>query len=69
MGTTITLRTALSPKDLFYRIKGQNGSLNFRILGGAGHRDLAPFLAVDLNHQCHRLFNQQISFDFGPIRF
>ena len=67
MGTMITLRTALPPERLFYRIERQNGSLNFRILGTAGHRDLTPFLAVDLNHQRHRVFNQQIAFDFGPI--
>ena len=55
-------------QGLFYCIKGQNGSLNFRILGSAGHCDLTPFLAVDLNHQRYGVFNQQISFDLGPIR-
>src|SRR5450432_3146464 len=54
-------------QGLFYRIEGQNGSLNFRILGITGHRDLTPFLAVDLNHQRHRVFNQQIAFDLRPI--
>src|SRR5689334_16652677 len=33
----------------FYRIERQNGSLNFRILGGAWHGDITPLLAVDLD--------------------
>src|SRR5579872_983991 len=57
----------LAAECLFYRIEAQNGSLNFRIFRIAGHRDLAAFLAVDLNHQHHGVFNQQIAFDFGPI--
>ena len=56
-------------RALFYRIERQNGSLNFRIWGIAGHGDLAALLAIDLNHQRHRVFNQQITFDFGPIGF
>src|ERR1700742_247405 len=51
----------IATQGLFYRIERQNGSLNFRILGSAGHRDLTPFLAVDLNHQRHRVFDQQIA--------
>jgi hypothetical protein len=58
----------LTAESLSYRIEGQDGSFNFRILGGPGHRDFAPFLAIDLNHECDRVFNQQISFDLRPIR-
>src|ERR1700733_15974048 len=54
-------------QGLFYRIKRQNGSLNFRILGLAGECDFAALLAVDLDHQRYGVFDQQISFDFGPI--
>src|SRR5713226_576617 len=65
-GNNNHLADGFAAESLFYRIEGQNGSLNFRILGIAGHCDLTPFLAVDLNHQRHRVFNQQITFDFGP---
>jgi hypothetical protein len=54
---------------LSYRIEGQNGSLNFRILGAASHRDLTPFLAVDLNDQRHRIFNQQTAFNCRIMQF
>src|SRR5882724_2425228 len=57
----------LAAKGDFYRIKGQNGSLNFRILGAPWHGNITPFFAVDLNHQGHGVFNQQIAFDLGPI--
>jgi len=60
----MTLRTALLPRPV-YRIEGQNGSLNFRILRIAGHCDFAALLAVDLNHQRHGVFHQQIAFDLG----
>src|SRR5882757_8709566 len=50
----------------FYRIKPQNGSLNLRILRIPGHCDIAALLAVHLHHQGHGVFDQQISFDFGP---
>src|SRR4030081_641498 len=65
-GNNNDLADSFAAESLFYRIEGQNGSLNFRILGITGHRDLTPFLAVDLNHQRHRVFNQQIAFDLGP---
>src|SRR4051812_7171920 len=52
----------------FYRIKPQNGSLNLRILRIPGYCDIAALPAVDLHHQRHLVFHQQISFDFGPIR-
>src|ERR1700710_460870 len=45
-GNNNHLADGLAAEHLFYRIEGQNGSLNFRILGVAGHRDLAPLLAV-----------------------
>ena len=67
MGTMITLRTALPPRAEFYRIERQNGSLNFRILGAPWHGNITPLLAVDLDHQRHGVFNQQIAFDLGPI--
>ena len=67
LGNNDHLADSVAAQGLFYRIKSQNGSLNFRILGMAGHRDLTPFLAVDLNHQRHRILNQQIAFDFRPI--
>src|SRR6195952_6080217 len=47
------LADRFAPESLFYRIKAQNGSLNFRILRIAGECDLASFLAVDLDHQRH----------------
>src|SRR6195256_806047 len=61
------LADGLAAERLFYRIEGQNGSLNFRILRIAGHCDFAAFLAVDLNHQRHGVFDQQIAFDLGPM--
>src|SRR6478672_8894104 len=61
------LADGLAAQSLFYRIKGQNGSLNFRILGIPWHGNITPFLAVDLNHQRHRVFNQQIAFDLRPL--
>src|SRR4029453_3754846 len=57
----------LAAQGQFYRIKRQNGTLNFRILGLGCHRDLAALLAVDLDDQGHGVFNQQIAFDLGPI--
>src|SRR5712672_119517 len=51
----------------FYRIEGQNGTLNFRILGAPWHGDITPLLAIDLDYQRHGVFNQQIAFDLGPI--
>src|ERR1700754_4718350 len=62
------LADSFAVQGLFYRIERQNGSLNFRILGLARHCDLAPLLAIDLNNQRYRVFDQQISFDLGPIR-
>src|SRR5690349_21501564 len=51
-----------------YRIEAQNGSLNFRILRVAGDCDFSALLAVDLNHQRHAVFDQQIAFDLRPAR-
>src|ERR1700738_4637699 len=65
-GNNNHLADGFAAESLLYRIEAQNGSLNFRILGASRHRNLAPLLAVDLNHQHHRVFNQQIAFDFGP---
>ncbi len=62
------LADGLATQRLFYRIKGQNGSLNLWILRIAGHCDLASFLAIDLDHQGHCVFDQQIAFDLGPSR-
>src|SRR4030095_1140706 len=61
------LADGLAAESEFYRIERQNGSLNFRILGDPWHGDITPFLAVDLDHQRHGVFNQQIAFDLGPI--
>src|SRR6266404_7233738 len=58
----------LAGQSQFYCIESQNGSLNFRILGAPWHGNITPFLAVDLDHQRHGVFNQQIAFDLGPIR-
>src|SRR3954447_20334416 len=52
----------------FYRIQGQNGSLYLLFRRIPGHCDIAALLAVDLDHQGHSVFDQQISFDFGPVR-
>src|ERR1700712_421139 len=61
------LADGLAAEGQFYRIERQNGSLNFRILGAPWHGYITPFFAVDLDHQRHRVFNQQIAFDLGPI--
>src|SRR5882757_5654430 len=66
-GNNNHLADGFAAQGQFYRIKGQNGSLNFRILGTPWHGYITPFFAVDLNHQRHRVFNQQIAFDLGPI--
>src|ERR1700730_8890071 len=47
LGHNDHLADGFAAQGLFYRIERQNGSLNFRILGRACHRDLAPLLAVD----------------------
>ena len=39
------LADGFAAERLFYRIEAQNGSLNFRILSAASHRNLTPFLA------------------------
>src|ERR1700753_1299909 len=52
------LADRLAAQGLFYRIERQNGSLNFRVLRLAGHCDLTPLFAVDLNHQRYGGFNQ-----------
>src|ERR1043166_5475450 len=61
------LADGFAAQRLFYRIEPQNGSLNLRIFGILRDCDIAALLAVDLHHQGHLVFNQQISFDFGPI--
>src|SRR5258707_14031756 len=61
------LANGLAAESEFYRIERQNGSLNFRILGDPWHGNITPFLAIDLDHQRHGVFNQQIAFDLGPI--
>src|SRR5947208_1387626 len=61
------LADGLAAESEFYRIERQNGSLNFRILGDPWHGNITPFLAVDLDHQRHGVFNQQIAFDLGPV--
>src|SRR4051794_565994 len=61
------LADGLAAEGQFYRIKGQNGSLNFRILGAPWHGYITPLFAVDLDHQRHGVFNQQIAFDLRPI--
>ena len=61
------LADGLAAESEFYRIERQNGSLNFRILGDPWHGNITPFLAIDLDHQRHGVFDQQIAFDLGPI--
>src|SRR5262249_29988084 len=41
---------SLSAQRRFYRIKCQNGSLNFRVWRAACHGHLPALLAIDLNH-------------------
>src|ERR1700722_15289262 len=43
----------LAAQRQLYRIKGQSGSLNLRILGVPWHSNITPFLAVDLNDKRH----------------
>src|SRR6266849_4873732 len=47
------LADGIAAQGLLYRIKRQNGSLNFRVLGISRHCDIAPLLAIDLDHQRH----------------
>src|SRR3954468_2999703 len=67
LGDDDHLADGLAVQGQFYRIEGQNGSLDFRILGHCCNCDLTPLLAIDLDHQGHGVFNQQIAFDLGPI--
>src|SRR5258707_2523924 len=67
-GNNDHLADGFAAQGRFYRIEGQNCTLNFRILGRPWHGYITPLLAVDLNHQRHGVFNQQIAFDLGPIR-
>src|SRR3954454_8624563 len=60
------LADGLAAQGGFYRIKGQNGSLNFRILGARWHCYITPLFAIDLTHQRHGVFSQQIAFDLRP---
>src|SRR5579871_4130715 len=66
-GNNDHLADGFAAESLFYRIEGQNGSLDFRILGAPWHGYITPLLAVDLDHQRHGVFNQQIAFDLGPF--
>src|SRR4029079_7499143 len=66
-GNNDYLAHGLAAESEFYRIERQNGSLNFRILGDPWHGNITPFLAVDLDHQRHSVFDQQIAFDLGPV--
>ena len=61
------LADGFAAQNQIYRIERQNGSLNFRISGAPWHGNITPFLAVDLDHQRHGVFNQQIAFDLRPI--
>src|SRR5712672_586312 len=65
-GNNDHLADGFAAQGRFYRIKGQNCTLNFRILGRPWHGYITPLLAVDLDYQCHGVFNQQIAFDLGP---
>src|SRR5665647_846760 len=65
-GNNDHLADGLAVQGMSYRIEGQNGSLNIGILRTPWHGYITPLLAVDLDHQRHRLFNQQIAFDLGP---
>ena len=53
----------LAAQGQFYRIEGQNGTLNFRVLRFARHCDFTPLFTIDLDDQGHGVFNQQIAFD------
>src|SRR5712672_2843301 len=66
-GNNDHLADGFAAQGCFYRIEGQNSTLNFRILGRPWHGYITPLLAVDLDHQRHGVFNQQITFDLGPI--
>ena len=52
----------------FYRIEGENGSLDFLFSGLAWHGDISPLLAVDLHRQSDRVIDQETGLDFRPGR-
>src|ERR1700736_2388597 len=47
----------------FYRIKRQNGSLNFAVGRSAADGQIGPFSAIDLHRQRHGVLYQEIAFD------
>src|SRR5690349_1173663 len=57
----------LAAQGQFYRIEGQNGTLNFRVRRFGRYCDFAALLTVDLDDQGHGVFNQQIAFDLRPM--
>src|SRR5690242_15478357 len=63
------LPDGLAVQGQFYRIEGQNGTLNFGVLGFARHCDFTALLTVDLDDQGHGVFDQQIAFNLRPIGF
>src|SRR3569623_588738 len=53
-------------KGGFYRIEGQNGSLNFRIWRISADRAIGAILAVDLDWQRHVVLDQKRGIGLGP---
>src|SRR3569833_3207534 len=53
-------------KGGFYRIEGQNGSLNFRIRRISADRDIGALLTVDLDRQRHGVLDEERRVRFGP---
>src|ERR1700754_4690569 len=51
LGDDDHLADGLAVQGQLYCIEGQNGSLDFRILGRCCNRDLTPLLAVDRDQQ------------------
>ena len=68
-GTTMTLRTALPSSACFTASSAKTAASISGFWARARNRDLAALLAVDLDRQGHRVFDQQIALDFRPGGF
>ena len=57
---------AFAVQRLYYRIEGQNGSLYLGFPSVPGHSDVGALLAIDLDRQSDRVFDQKLRFDQRP---
>ena len=62
------LADGFAAQGLFYRIEGQNGSLNLGFASLPRNGDIGALLAVDLDRQSDGVFDQKLGLDLFNFR-